>query len=157
MLTNDFVISVRTSDTWITPCNEILHYNMYRISKCSCMFTFHFSSLFFFFIRNHLWHGQGEWVGCREYWFWVSGIKRWQILMFFINLKLQKMFVSPQPDVRLRWGLDQNVAFYMDKYFMLKYWNWILLTCDSFPLIMSHFWKFLFRFIFFWEWNINST
>ena len=29
----------------------------------------------------------------------------------FIVLKLQRMFVSPQPDVLLRWGLDQNVAF----------------------------------------------
>ena len=52
-----------------------------------------------------------EWVGCREYWFWVTGLKRWQILMFFIVFKLQRMFVSLQPDVQLRWGLDQNVAF----------------------------------------------
>ena len=35
--------------------------------------------------------------------------------MFFIVLKLQRMIVSPQLDVWLRWGLDQNVAFYMDK------------------------------------------
>ena len=25
--------------------------------------------------------------------------------------KLQKMFISPQPYVPLRWGLDQNLAF----------------------------------------------
>ena len=31
--------------------------------------------------------------------------------MFFIVFKLQRMFVSLQPDVQLRWGLDQNVAF----------------------------------------------
>ena len=31
--------------------------------------------------------------------------------MFFIVFKLQRMFLSLQPDVRLRWGLDQNVAF----------------------------------------------
>ena len=23
--------------------------------------------------ETHLWHDQGEWVGCREYWFWVTG------------------------------------------------------------------------------------
>ena len=59
----------------------------------------------------HMWHDQGEWVGCRGYWFWVTGLKTWQILMYFIVFKRQRMFVSPQPDVRLRWGLDQNVAF----------------------------------------------
>ena len=31
--------------------------------------------------------------------------------MFSVVFKLQRMFVSLQPDVRLRWGLDQNVAF----------------------------------------------
>ena len=41
----------------------------------------------------------------------VLGLKKWQILMFFIVFKLQRMFIFPQPDVRLRWGLDQNVAF----------------------------------------------
>ena len=59
----------------------------------------------------YMWHDQGEWVGCQEYWFWVTGFKRWKILMFFIVFKLQRMFISLQPDVRLRWGLDQNVAF----------------------------------------------
>ena len=88
--------------------------------------------------KVYMWHDQGEWVGCREYWFWVTGLKRWQILMFFIVFKLQRMFISPQPDVWLRWGLDQNVTFYKDKWLMLKTQNWILLTCDSFPLIMSH-------------------
>ena len=38
----------------------------------------------------------------------------------------------------MRWGLNQNVAFWMDKWFILKNQNWILSTCDSFPLIMSH-------------------
>ena len=23
----------------------------------------------------HLWHDQGEWVGCRKYWFWATGLK----------------------------------------------------------------------------------
>ena len=85
-----------------------------------------------------MWHDQREWVRCREYWFWVTGLKRWQILMFFIVFKLRRMFISPQPDVWLRWGLDQNVAFLMDKCLMFKTQNWILPTCDSFPLIVSH-------------------
>ena len=33
----------------------------------------------------------------------------------FYCLKLQRIFESWLPDVRLRWGLDQNVAFEMDK------------------------------------------
>ena len=39
----------------------------------------------------------------------------------FFNFK--KMFVSLQPDVRLRWDLDQNVAFQMDKRFIFKTQN----------------------------------
>ena len=42
-------------------------------------------------------------------------LKEVTILMFFIVFKLQRMFVSLQPDVRLRWGLDHTVAFQMDK------------------------------------------
>ena len=30
--------------------------------------------------------------------------------MFFIVFKLQTMFISLQPDVRLRWGLDQKCS-----------------------------------------------
>ena len=95
------------------------------------------------FLKSNMRHDQGERVGCREY--WVTGLKRWQILMFFIVFKLWRMFISPQLDLRLRWGLDQNVAFLMDKWLMLKTQNWILPTCDSFPLIMSHIyiaWQF---------------
>ena len=56
------------------------------------------------FVYDHIymWHDQGEWVGCREYWFWVTGLKRWQIPMFFIVFKFQRMFLSLQPDVRFR-------------------------------------------------------
>ena len=51
----------------------------------------------------YLWHDQGEWVGCWEYWFWVTGLKRWQILMFYIVLNFTELLMSLQPDVRLRW------------------------------------------------------
>ena len=57
----------------------------------------------------HLWHDQGEWVGCREYWFWVTGLKRWQILMFYIVFELQRIFRSLQPDVWFEWSCDQNM------------------------------------------------
>ena len=61
-------------------------------------------------MHDYMWHDQGEWVGCREYWFWATGLKGWQIIMFFIAFKLQRMFISPQPDVPLRWDSDSNVA-----------------------------------------------
>ena len=48
-----------------------------------------------------------------------------------------ELFISLQQDVQLRWGLDHNVTFSMGKWFILKNQNWILPTCDSFPLIMS--------------------
>ena len=31
--------------------------------------------------------------------------------MFYIVFEFKELFISLQPDVRLRWGLDQNVAF----------------------------------------------
>ena len=103
-----------------------------------CWFLTHFNIKINHGGFKYMWHDQGEWVGCREYSFWVTGLKIWQILMFFIVFKLQRMFISAQPGVRLKWGLDQNVAFWMDKWLMLKTQNWILPTCDSFPLIVSH-------------------
>ena len=39
--------------------------------------------------ESDMWHDQGEWVGCQEYWFWDTGLKRWQILMFYIVFDLQ--------------------------------------------------------------------
>ena len=57
--------------------------------------------------------------------------------MFCIVFEVKELFISLQPDVRLRWGLDQTKVFWMDKWFILKNRNWILPTCDSFPLIVS--------------------
>ena len=31
--------------------------------------------------------------------------------MFYTVFELKELFISLQPDVWLRWGLDQNVAF----------------------------------------------
>ena len=61
--------------------------------------------------------------------------------MFYFVLNFKEFSVSLQPDVWLRWGLDQTAAFEMDKWFILKNQNWILPTSDSFPLIMSHMHK----------------
>ena len=43
--------------------------------------------------RTHMWHDQGEWVRCRYYWFWFTGLKRWQILMFYIVFNFQKLLI----------------------------------------------------------------
>ena len=61
-----------------------------------------------------------------------------KFLCFTLFLNFTDLFISLQLDVWFRWGLDQNVAFWMDKWSILKNQNWILPTCDSFPLIMSH-------------------
>ena len=61
-----------------------------------------------------------------------------KFLRFTLFLNFTELSISLQPDVWLRWGLDQNVALLMDKWLLLKNQNWILSTCDSFPLIVSH-------------------
>ena len=58
------------------------------------------------------------------------------MLILYIVLNFKKIVISLYLDVWLRWGLDQNVAFEMDKWLKLKTQNW-LPTCDSFPLIVS--------------------
>ena len=89
-----------------------------------------------------MWHNQGEWVRCWEYWFWVTGLDRWQICMFFYNvLDFIELIISLQTDVRSRWSLDHNVTFWMGKWFILKNPNWISPACDSFHFIMSHILK----------------
>ena len=37
-----------------------------------------------------------------------------EFLCFTLFRKFKELFISLQPDVPLRWSLDQNVAFYMD-------------------------------------------
>ena len=63
---------------------------------------------------------KGERVECREYWFWDTGLNRWLILVFHIVLNFKELVISLQPDVRLRWGLDLNVAFEMDLNWKIK-------------------------------------
>ena len=43
-----------------------------------------------------------------------------KILRFYIVLNVKELFIFLQPDVRLRWGLERNIAFQMEKWFMLK-------------------------------------
>ena len=38
-----------------------------------------------------------------------------KFLCFTLFLNFTKLFISLQPDVRLRWGLNRNVVFLMDK------------------------------------------
>ena len=37
--------------------------------------------------------------------------KRGEKFLFYSVFEFTELFISLQPDVRLRWGLDQNVAF----------------------------------------------
>ena len=67
-----------------------------------------------------MWHNQWEWFRSREYWLRVTGLKRLLIPMFYIVFQLQRMLISLQPDAKLRWGSDQNVAFWMDKCIYIK-------------------------------------
>ena len=59
-------------------------------------------------------------------------------------LDFKELRLSLQPDDRLRWSLDQNVAFFKTwtRRLHWKFKNWTLLTCDSFSFILSHisFW-----------------
>ena len=57
--------------------------------------------------------------------------------MFYLVFEIKELFVSLQPNVWLRWGLDLNVAFYIKSKLNLP-------TCDSFPLIVSHIGKIKF-------------
>ena len=41
-----------------------------------------------------MWHGQGEWVGCRSYCFWDIGKKRGKILLFYIVFSTDKFFIT---------------------------------------------------------------
>ena len=61
-----------------------------------------------------------------------------KFLCFALFFEIKELFISLQPDAQLRWGLDQNVAFSMDKWFIFKNQNGKLPTCDSFLLIVSH-------------------
>ena len=78
-----------------------------------------------------------EWVGCWEYWFWVTGLKRWQILMFFIvlNFKEYSYLHNQMSDWDWVWIKIQHFKWTGDLCWKIK--NWILPTCDSFPLIVS--------------------
>ena len=40
--------------------------------------------------------------------------------MFYIVLNFKRLIISLQPDVQLRWGFDQNVAFKMANWIQLK-------------------------------------
>ena len=78
---------------------EILQVMLKQFSSCSeNVCVMHFSSWLFHdiwlsitVVQKEMWHDQGEWVRCRKYWFWDTGIKRWQIFMFYIVFDLQRI------------------------------------------------------------------
>ena len=79
-----------------------------------------------------------EWAGCREYWFWDTGSKRWQILIFYIVFKLQRMFIISATRCPIEMGFESKCSILNAQMIYIKIKNWILPTCDSFPLIPSH-------------------
>ena len=52
-------------------------------------------------LRQHMWHDQEAWVGCRRYWFWDIGKNSGQIPLFYIVFSIDQFFVTLQPDIQL--------------------------------------------------------
>ena len=76
--------------------------------------------------------------------------------VYFV-FEVKELFISLEPDVWLRWDLDQNVAVELDKRFILKNQNWKLPTCDSFPLIVSHISLLAFQFLLYVMWSSKMS
>ena len=56
---------------------------------------------------------KGNDVGNIDFELWAKRGDKFLCFTLFRNFK--ELFISLQPDVQLSWGLDQNVAFWMDK------------------------------------------
>ena len=96
------------------------------------------SSVWYFHLQEDMWHDLDEWVRCREYWFWVTDLKRWQILMFYIVFELQRIVRISATRCLIQMGFGAKCSILNSQMFLLKNQNWILPTCDSFPLNVSH-------------------
>ena len=82
----------------------------------------------------NMWHDQGEWVGCWEYWFWViSYIK--EVLHSLGTPKNCSCLCNQMSNLDGVWIKMEHSKWTIS---LLKNQNWKLLTCDSFPLIVSH-------------------
>ena len=55
-------------------------------------------------LDNQMWHDQGEWVGCREYWFWDIVNYTVQLLLYFIVFSITKLTLSLDPQAQFWWG-----------------------------------------------------
>ena len=61
--------------------------------------------------KQHLWHmikGKESDVGNTD--FELQAERGNKFLCFTLFLNLAELFITLQPDVQLKWGLDQNVA-----------------------------------------------
>ena len=56
-------------------------------------------------------HDQVEWVGCDRFCFWDISKERDQILLFYIDLSVDKLLMTLQSDIQFKWDLHQKVAF----------------------------------------------
>ena len=63
----------------------------------------------------YMWHDQGEWNPGMSHMLGISilsyRLRKVKNSCFTLFLNFRELFISPQPDIRLRWNLDQNVAF----------------------------------------------
>ena len=80
-----------------------------------------------------------EWVGCWQYWFWVTGLKTWQILMFYTVFEFHRIVHTSATRCLIEIGFGSKCGISNGQMIYIENQNWILMTCDSFPLIMSHF------------------
>ena len=60
--------------------------------------------------------------------------------MFYIVLNFKELVISPQPDVRVSWDLNQNVAFKMDMWIKLKFANCRHVTHSPWPCHICRGW-----------------
>ena len=79
---------------------------------------------------TYIWHDQVKWIGCQEYWFWVTGFTRWQILMFNIIFVLQRIVHIFATRCLIEMGFGSKCSILNEQLSYTKNWNWILLTCD---------------------------
>ena len=58
-----------------------------------------------------MWHDQGNESDVGNIDFELQAKRGNKFLCFALFFEVKELFISPEPDVWLRWDLDQNVAF----------------------------------------------
>ena len=79
-----------------------------------------------------------EWVRCWEYWFELTGLLRWQIRMIYIVVELQKIVNIAATRCPIEMWFGSKCDTLNGQMIYIENQNWLVSTCDSFPLIVSH-------------------